>query len=404
MAGARVKPPIPFAHAQQALLDLAIPLPIERRDASEAIGFALGREVMAKRTQPPADLSAMDGYALHGNGGAGPWSLIGESRAGHAFDGVLTAGEAIRISTGAQLPVGSDTILLQEDANREGDMLSLSAEQPIPGKHIRRKGFDFAQGDAVLQSGDVLTPGALALAIGAGHAAVDVHRKPTLAILDNGDELATDPGQCGPGQIPASNGAMLAAMAAPFTRQLERLGPVPDSRAALAAALEAASTADVLVTSGGASVGDHDLVRPALEEWGAQINFWRVAMKPGKPIMVARRGEQLILGLPGNPVSSFVTAHFYLLPLLRKLAGWGRASPTSAIARLTAPMGATGKRHEFIRSSHQNGDVSPLRLQDSGALSALGTATCLIDRPPHSEAAEMGETVTIYPLQNGGIA
>jgi molybdopterin molybdotransferase len=197
---------------------------------------------------------------------------------------------------------------------------------------------------------------------------------------------------------------MIAAMAAPFAASIEHIGPAPDTMDALAAALARAGNADVIVTSGGASVGDHDLVRPALAAWGAEIDFWRVAIKPGKPLLVARRGAQWVLGLPGNPVSSYVTAFLFLLPLLRALGGADPALPRAIEARLDSPLPATGDRREFVRAFHQGGVVRPLGQQDSSAMRALAGSNALIDRAPNSPEASAGETVRVLLLENGGIA
>jgi molybdopterin molybdotransferase len=236
----------------------------------------------------------------------------------------------LRISTGALMPEGGEAVLLQELAERDGERLALTPGGEASARHIRRRGFDFAVGEPVLQAGLRLGPAQLALALTAGHggATLEVGRLPRVAVIDSGDELVAGAAQWDDHRLPASNGAMIAAMASPLASSVECLGPVPDRMEALAAALARAEQADVVVTSGGASVGDHDLVRPALEAWGAEIDFWRVMMKPGKPILLARRGAQWILGLPGNPVSSYVTAFLFLLPLLRRLAA--RASACRA--------------------------------------------------------------------------
>src|SRR5690606_3566863 len=226
--------------------------------------------------------------------------------------------------------------------NGEGD--------PSP-RHIRRAGFDFRTGDPLLPAGIRIGPAQLALAIAGGRADLAVRALPTVAVLDSGDELAADPAHCESHQIPASNGAMLAAMAAPYAAKVNRIGPVPDKLDAMIEALRQAGDADVIVTSGGASIGDHDLVRPALEAWGATIDFWRVALKPGKPILVARRGAQWIVGLPGNPVSSYVTAYLFLLPLLRHLGGAREALPRPLAATLADPLPAAGDRLEFVRGT-----------------------------------------------------
>jgi molybdopterin molybdotransferase len=348
----------------------------------------------------------MDGYAMPADDAAGPWSIVGESAAGHPFTGKLATGQAVRISTGALMPVGAGLVLLQENATREGDQLRLNGEGEPSARHIRRTGFDFATGQVVLQAGTLVRPPQLAVALSAGHAALPVHRLPSVAVIDSGDELSADPANCLPHQIPASNGAMIEAMVRPYAAQVQRIGPVADSAAALALALEQAAGCDVLVTSGGASVGDHDLVRPALEAWGAEISFWRVAIKPGKPLMVARRDDQWIIGLPGNPVSSYVTAFLFLLPLLRRLGGAATADalPRALAARLTAPVPPTEAREEFLRGQFDFDRIVPLGQQDSSALATLALANALIHRPAHSPEIAAGNMVSVYLLENGGIA
>jgi molybdopterin molybdotransferase len=340
----------------------------------------------------------MDGYALAP--GAGPWRVVGESRAGAPYAGALGAGEALRISTGAIVPAGADRVLLQEDALREGERLA-AAELPPPGRHIRARGFDFGEGDLLLARGTRITPSRLALALAAGHGNLPVTRRVRVAVMDSGDELSADPAACLPHQIPASNAAMIAAMLGELGCEVTRIGPVADTRAALTAALAEAQGADVLVTSGGASVGDHDLVKPALEEWGAQIAFWKIAIKPGKPLLVATRGSQVILGLPGNPVSSFVTAFLFALPLVRAAGGECAPLPAAVTLRAGEALPATGPRREFLRAVREGGNVRLAGSQDSSALTALAAADCLIDRPAHSPALPAGEPVRVFPLRNG---
>ncbi len=394
-------PPLALEDAQARLLALAAPLPAETMAVESAAGCYLAADLCAARTQPAADLSAMDGYALSGTG---PWSLVGESRAGHPFGGVVEPGTAVRISTGALMPRGADTVLIQEDARRAGDTLHLAGDAPVAGRHIRRAGFDFRMGDTVLPAGTRLGPAAVALALAAGHAEIPVHRAPRIVIIDSGDELAADPRACPPHQVPASNGAMLAAMLAPLACTVQRIGPVPDDLEALAQSLEAARNADVIVTSGGASVGDHDLIRPALEAAGAQIDFWRVAMRPGKPLLVARHGSRIVLGLPGNPVSSFVTAYLFLLPLVRALAGACSPLPRPVMLPLAHAATAGGERREFLRGIWDGTGVYPLDERDSSALGALARANALIDRRAHASGTKAGTLVPVYLLETGGIA
>lgn len=400
------QPPIPLAEAWERLLGPAEPLGHELLDTARAAGRYLATGIHALRTQPAADLSAMDGYALCEGDDAGPWHVVGESAAGHPFKGVLAPGQAARISTGALVPEGAGAIVLQENVLRSGDQLHLNGEGVPSPRHIRRAGFDFRTGDRVLARGTAISAPQIAAAISAGHGTLPVHRLPSMAVMDSGDELSRDPAACQPHQIPASNGAMLAALAAPLAAGVRRIGPVQDRPEALAEALATAADVDVLVTSGGASVGDHDLVMPALQAWGATVDFWRVAIKPGKPLMVARRGSQWIIGLPGNPVSSYVTAFLFVLPLLRRLAGCpaALALPRPLPLRLTAPVPATEGREEFLRGLVDFDAVAPLGQQDSSALATLAQANGLIARPAHSAPLEAGTVVPVYLLRNGGIA
>lgn len=397
-------PPIPWDEAQARLLASVTALGTEQVPLASACGRFLAHDVHAARTQPAADLSAMDGYAMRGDDPSSPWLVVGESAAGHPFTGHLRHGETVRISTGAVVPADAAAILLQENAVRQGDTLTLSSKDGPSPKHIRRKGFDFAGGDLLLGRGSAVTPAAVALATMGGVDTLAVHRLPRLAIIDSGDELATSLATVAAHQIPASNGPMLEALAAPLSASVRRIGPVPDRLDALQAAFDAAADCDLIVTTGGASVGDHDLVRPALEAWGATIDFWRIALKPGKPLMVARRGSQLVLGLPGNPVSSYVTAFLFALPVLRKLAGAASCVPATVEQRLGHDLGPVGNRTEFLRGVFDGHAVNVIEQQDSSALRSLSRANCLIIRPAGCGPAKAAEAVQVFPLQNGGIA
>jgi molybdopterin molybdotransferase len=398
-----VIPPVLLEEAQRRLLGMARPLGAEDVPVELALGRYLAAELCARRTQPAADLSAMDGYAVSGDG---PWQIVGESAAGRPFPDSLAQGQAVRISTGALMPAGAEAVLLQEDAARQADRLT-----PAPGgapspRHIRRRGFDFAAGDSLLGPQVAIGPAQLALVLAAGHGGrmLAVGRQPRVAVIDSGDELTAAAGAWDDHRLPASNGAMIAAMASPLSAAVDRLGPVPDRMDALAQALESARAADVIVTTGGASVGEHDLVRPALEAWGATIAFWRVAMRPGKPILCARRGEQWILGLPGNPVSSYVTAFLFLLPLLRRLGGGADCLPRTSTARTTGPLPAGGERLELVRARLDGSTVTPIDERDSSALRALAAANALIERPIGAPPAAAGDELPVYPLERSGIA
>ena len=402
-------PPLPLEEAQTRLLALAEPARIERVDVASAIGRYLAEPVLAKRTQPACDLSAMDGYAVSGDDMVGPWRIVGESAAGHPFTGRVAGGMAVRIATGAVMPEGAQAVILQEDLERRDETVILTGEAPAPfGKHIRHRGMDFEEGAEILGRGARIGPARAALAISAGHRHLAVRRPPKIAVIDSGDELAADPDTCEAHQIPASNGAMLVAMAHSLPCETERLGPVRDDMGALREVLERASDADVIVTSGGASVGDHDLIRPALDEWGAELDFWRVAIKPGKPLLVATRqrhgSRQIVLGLPGNPVSTHVTAHLFLMPLLRHLLGDTAPLPRRIRTTLAAPLEANGSRRTFVRAAWDGESASPQVNQDSGALAALAASDVLIDRAAGAPAARPGDEVHVFLLENGGIA
>jgi molybdopterin molybdotransferase len=397
------EPPLPLEEAQARLIALAPVLSAETLAIEAALGRYLAEPLKALRTQPPADLSAMDGYAVRADDLAGPWRMVGESAAGHPFAGSQAKGEAVRISTGAQMPADAGSVILQEDVTREGNRVSLSGAGPDRSdKHIRRTGLDFHSGDQVLAAGIRLGPAQAALAITAGHSVVAVHRVPTVAVIDSGDELAASPGDCAPHQIPASNGAMLSAMVSELGCDVRRIGPVPDDLDAIRAAFEDAGQYDVVITSGGASVGDHDLVRPALETLGAKIDFWRVAIKPGKPILIATREsdakKQVIVGLPGNPVSSFVTATLFALPLLRAMMGANKPLPRSLETRLAGPLKANGDRREFVRGLWDGESVSAQAVQDSSALASLAASNVLIERAANALAATAGEAVRVIPI------
>lgn len=363
----------------------------------------LAQDLIATRTQPPADLSAMDGYAICGEG---PWQRVGESRAGHPFDAGLEAGQCTRISTGAQMPRGANRVLIQENAEVEGETVRLLAGERLPSafQHVRRRGFDFNSGDLVLTKGTAMGPAQRALAMAAGYDAIPHRDTPWTSVLDSGDELSRHAADCGPDQIPASNGPMIASMLRPWVGLVEHLGPVPDDLDAVATALDKAD-GYILITSGGASVGDHDLIQQALRNWGAEIDFWKVAIKPGKPLMVATKqhdwGRQVILGLPGNPVSSFVTAFLFALPLVRAAMGDPDPLPktTQRIAKEDLP--PTGSRREFLRAISDGETVRLAGSQDSSALVALAQANCLIVRPAGADPVRSGDSVPVYNLQNG---
>lgn len=392
--------PIPLEEAWARMFALVTPLDSENLASGDAAGRYLAADLIARRRQPDADLSAMDGFAVAGDGPG--WRIVGEARAGAGFAGTLGDGEAVWISTGAACPPGTSAIVPIEDASVDSDILSASA--PPPGAHIRRCGFDFAQGAHLLATGTRMAAAQIALALASGHATLTVARRPRVAVIELGDELVADPANCPPGRLPASNGAMVAAMSAGVGAQTDLFGPLPDRRDAIARAMAEAADHDVVVTTAGASVGVHDHVRGALADAGADLALWRVAIRPGKPLIVAQRGRQIILGLPGNPVSAHVTAYLFLLPLLRALQRATSALPTPLPIPLAAALPKGGDRREFRRARLENGHAVPLGERDSSALLSLAQASLLIDRPAHADPAPAGAVVPCYWLENGGIA
>lgn len=389
-----MKPLLALEEAQERLLALVKPGEVETVPVADALNRYLASPLRALRTQPAHPLSAMDGWAVRQADMPGPWKVIGESAAGHPAHVSVGASEAVRISTGAILPQGSDMVVVQEDCAIDGTTLSFHGEPPRPlGRHVRQRGLDFEEGAEVLHAGAKVTPAALALAISSGYATLPVFRRPKIVVIDSGDELVAAGNPLVDGQIPASNGPMLCAMLADMPCEVTLAGPVPDNLEFIVATLESAKDADLIVTSGGASVGDHDLIRPALEKVGAALDFWRVAMKPGKPIMVGQRGDQTIIGLPGNPVSSFVTAHLFALPFVRAMLGASRALPTYSTARVLSDLPSTGKRAEFLRATQKHDGVEPVSVQDSGALLPLARADALIFCAPFSKAACAGTEI-----------
>jgi molybdopterin molybdotransferase len=398
-------PPLALIEAQARLLALAPLMPIEHRPAAECNGFYTAHPVHSRRNQPAVALSAMDGYAIRAADLPGPWQVIGESAAGHPFAASVAAGEAVRISTGAAVPAGADCVLIQEDAKRDGHRLLLTGTPPHPpSRHIRPQAMDFADEALLLPEGIRLNPARIALAIAGGHNLLAVRNAPTVAIIDSGDELVPagqPPGDFG---LPASNGAMLAAMVSELPCRVSSTGPVADRIDALVAAFEAHADADVIVTSGGASVGEHDLIRPALARIGAELEFWRVAIKPGKPLLIARKGRQLIVGLPGNPASAYVTAWLFLLPVLRAAMGSADPLPRSFTAPLSTPLGGGGGRMEFIRARWDGATVTADAMQDSGAIVPLARANALIERKAGAPQRGVGDQVRVFLLNNGAFA
>lgn len=386
--------------ALERLLALAPPLPSVTTSLEDAVGCYLANEVAARRTQPAADLSAMDGYALAFADLPGPWHIVGESAAGRPFNGKLNPGDAIRIFTGANVPDGADCVLIQENAQRSGEYLHLAGDGiNRKGQNIRRAGGDFHIGDPVLHAGMMLGAGQIALAAMAGYGALAVGQRPKVHLLATGDELVAPGEPCSQATIPSSNNIMLGALLRGLPCDVTDNGIIGDDLAALEARLKVmAQSADIIVTTGGVSVGDHDLVQAALKNCGAKIDFWKVAMRPGKPIMAGNIGNALVLGLPGNPASAFVTAVLFLRPLVRHLAGSTAPFAEHCMAETTTDLPSGGTRTEFLRAYVRDGKITADDRQDSGMVSPLSNCNALLIQDIDVPARARGSVVRYLPL------
>ncbi len=376
------------------------PLAPESVKLADAPGRVLAVALKATRDQPPFDASAMDGYALHA--GDGPeLRVIGVSAAGHGFGATVKSGTAVRIFTGAPVPKGADSVVIQENTEA-GDGAVKIMQAPRVGQNIRTRGLDFRKGDALLEPGTKFNARDIGLAAAMNCATVRVRRKPLVAVFSTGDELVLPGARPGPGQIVSSNSHALIAMARHFGAEVLNLGIVGDSLKATERAIARARAADVLVTSGGASVGDHDFVQEALRNSGVTIDFWKIAMRPGKPFMFGRRKGQRVLGLPGNPVSALVCARLFLKPLLDALLGLP-SSEDGTQARLGASMPANDGRQDYVRATLAVAPdgartVTPHGRQDSSMQRSFRQSQCLIVRAPDAPAASAGEMTSILML------
>ena len=399
---------MPVAEALGRVLAGAQPLPAQAMPLAEAHGRVLAEVLAALRTPPPADVSAMAGYAVRvADVAKMPTKLkvVGEVAAGHPFEGAVGAGEAARIFTGGVLPPGADTIVIQEHTAREGDAVVVAASA-AKGKHVRVAGLDFARGAVLLKKGRRLSDRDLALAAAMNHPTVPVHRPAKVAVLATGDELVMPGSLAGIGEIVYSNGYATMALARREGCAIIDLGIVPDRLAETAAAVRRAREldADILVTSGGASVGDHDLVRNALATEGLELSFWKVALRPGRPLMHGRLGAMHVLGLPGNPVSAYVCGVLFLVPLIRRLAGRRDIEPLLEPALLGCDLGENDERADYLRATLAPGRdglpvATPTPVQDSSMLRLLADADCLLIREPHAPAAKAGSRCTVLRLE-----
>lgn len=388
---------LPFSAALDQLLEGVEALPAETLPLDHCAGRVLAEPVVARVTQPPFDAAAMDGYAIRWADLNAMWRVVGESAAGHGWAGTLGPGETVRIFTGAPLPAGADVIVVQEEVARDGDEARLTGEGPPRiGAHIRPKGQDFVAGTVLIAAGSCPAAAGLGLAAAGGHGKLAVVRKPRVTLIATGDELVL-PGQIpGPEQIVSSNPVMLTALLRAAGAEVHDPGLIPDDRAALAAALRGAD-ADLIITIGGASVGDHDLVVPVLRALGADLDFWKIALRPGKPLLAGRLGGTRVLGLPGNPVSAFVTALLFAVPLVSRMAGRAHDLPLETLP-LATPLPANGARRDHLRARRTIAGAEPFARQDSALLSLLAHAELLIIREAHAPAAAAGDPVTCIAL------
>ena len=391
--------------ALQRIVADVTPTPAELVPIAQAAGRILAEPLTARLTQPPFDASAMDGYAVRSADVEKlpvRLKVIGQAAAGHPFDGSVGPGEAVRIFTGAPLPAGADAIVIQENTIASDGLVEVREGHPDP-HHIRRRGFDFQKSDLLLNPGRRLGPREVTLAAAAGYGEVPVRRKPVVAILATGDELVSPGTLPGPGQIVSSNPLGVAALLTQAGADARLLGIARDNRESLVQHIEAARGADVLVTIGGASVGDHDLVGPVLQSLGMELSFWKINMRPGKPLLHGRLGPQRVIGLPSNPVSALICTRVFLVPLVRRLLGLPQDEAAALRAVLAEPVEANGPRQHYMRATLERDTdgrqlVRLARSQDSSLLAPLAASNVLLVRPPHAPALAAGAEVDVLLL------
>ena len=397
---------MPVAEALRQVVAGAEPLGTETVALDDAFGRVLAADLAARRTQPPADVSAMDGYALRADDTASEpatLTIIGEVAAGHPFEGLVGPGQAARIFTGGVMPDGADCVVIQEVTEREDDRVVIK-RSGIKGKNVRRKGIDFSEGQVLLARGRRLDDRDLMLAASMNYPQVEVYRRPKIAIVGTGDELVMPGTEPKPGEIVYSNGFALTALARSEGAEARDFGIARDRLDDIAAHVRRARDwgADILVTTGGASVGEHDLVRKALQAEGLDLSFWRVALRPGRPMMHGRLGRLQVLGVPGNPVSSYVCSVLFLVPLIRTLSGRSDIERPRETARLGRDLPANDEREDYLRATLSVGPdgpvATPISAQDSSLVASLSRSNCLVIRPPHAPAAAAGSSCVILKL------
>ena len=399
---------IPVAEAVSRITDAFTPLPAESVALNDACGRVLAEDVISRTTQPPFDVSAMDGYAVRAEDiGETPVTLqkIGVVPAGQHFKGTVGAGETVRIFTGSRIPDGADTVIIQENTKARGEQITVM-QTSGRGNYVRSAGLDFNVGDTGLEAGLRLTPRAIGYAASMNYPVLSVHRQPRVAILATGDEIVMPGAPVGPNQIISSNSHALAAAVQSYGGVPFNLGIAPDDREQLKTLAEGARGADILVTTGGASVGDHDLVQSVLGEIGFELDFWKIAMRPGKPLIFGSIGDTQVLGLPGNPVSSLVCALIFLRPAIFRMLGLIYSGLNVLPARINSRLGANDERQDYLRATlrtEKNGELTaiPFERQDSSMISLLVQSEALIVRPPYDPPVARGDRVKVIPFASG---
>lgn len=395
---------MPVAEARTRILANLPAMGSEQVALPDAHGRVLAEDVASRVTQPPLAVSAMDGYAVRAEDVAkvpADLKIVGEVPAGGFHDGTIGHGQAVRIFTGAALPAGADAIVIQEDTKRDGDTVTVT-EGVTAGRYVRKAGLDFAEGEVLLKAGTVLSARDIGLAAAMNHPWLQVRRKPRIALLATGDEIKLPGETLGPTSIVSSNTFALEGLIRASGGEPVTLGIAVDDRDAIRDLAAQALGTDMLVTTGGASVGEHDLVQDALADLGLRLDFWQIAMRPGKPLMFGTLGDTPMLGFPGNPVSSMVCGVLFLQPALAQMLGTGETEPVRETAILGADLGENDRREDYLRAtlSHENGKLvaTPFPKQDSSMFSRLAAADCLLIRAPHADPAKVGDAVEIVRL------
>lgn len=399
---------LPVEQALEKLLQGAEPKGTELKPISQLRGRILATDLVSKRTHPPFNASAMDGYAVKYKDASeigATLRVVGESAAGHGFHGTFEDGETVRIFTGAPVPSSADTILIQENTEKQDDGFVKVTSPAQANRHIRLAGVDFSKDDVLLKQFREMDYSAITLAASMNYAEVEVYKKPLISVLATGDELVSPGEEPGLDQIIASNAYGVMAMCESAGADILDLGIAQDKLDVIKASVQKAldNDTDILVTIGGASVGDHDLVQQALTEMGMELNFWKIAMRPGKPLMYGKLGDMRVIGLPGNPASSLVTASLFLAPLVRKVAGRETTSPQTT-AKLTVDLPENDHRQEYMRAhieTDENGEktVTPFTRQDSSLVRVFADANGLLIRPPNAKAAVKGDISDIIMFE-----